>query len=128
VAGVCERVGRERQWLAKAAGKHCGRPFIDTKLEGRIRAALAAPDRPGLHKIAKQFGVGTGTVQRIAAVAPPGGLLAIARLPLGLVHLSRVGRAVRAPLSHGGAFSSYRDERILAASSPRRRQRIREAA
>jgi DNA invertase Pin-like site-specific DNA recombinase len=54
---------------AKAAGKHCGRPFIDTKLEGRIRAALAAPDRPGLHKIAKQFGVGTGTVQRIAAHA-----------------------------------------------------------
>jgi DNA invertase Pin-like site-specific DNA recombinase len=51
---------------AKAGGKHCGRPFIDTKLEGRIRAALAAPDRPGLHKIAKQFRVGTGTVQRIA--------------------------------------------------------------
>jgi DNA invertase Pin-like site-specific DNA recombinase len=52
---------------AKAGGKHCGRPFIDTKLESRIRAALTAPDRPGLHKLAKQFGVGTGTVQRIAA-------------------------------------------------------------
>jgi DNA invertase Pin-like site-specific DNA recombinase len=51
---------------AKAGGKHCGRPFIDTKLEGRIRDALAAPGRPGLHKIAKLFGVGTGTVQRIA--------------------------------------------------------------
>ena len=51
---------------AKAGGKHCGRPFIDTKLEGRIRDALAAPGRPGLHKIAQQFGVGTGTVQRIA--------------------------------------------------------------
>ena len=51
---------------AKADGKHCGRPFIDTKLEGRIRDALAAPGRPGLHKIAKQFGVGSGTVQRIA--------------------------------------------------------------
>jgi DNA invertase Pin-like site-specific DNA recombinase len=51
---------------AKAGGKYCGRPFIDTKLEGRIRDALAAPGRPGLHKIAKQFGVGTGTVQRIA--------------------------------------------------------------
>ena len=50
---------------AKAGGKHCGRPIIDTKLEGRIRDALAAPGRPGLHKIAKQFGVGTGT-QRIA--------------------------------------------------------------
>jgi len=45
---------------AKADGKHCGRPFIDTKLEDD---ALAAP---GLHKIAKQFGVGSGTVQRIA--------------------------------------------------------------
>src|SRR6478735_8840216 len=40
---------------AKARGKHCGRPFIDTKLEGHIRDALAAPGRPGLHKIAKQF-------------------------------------------------------------------------
>jgi DNA invertase Pin-like site-specific DNA recombinase len=30
---------------AKAEGKHCGRPFIDTKLEGRIRQALAAPGR-----------------------------------------------------------------------------------
>ena len=53
---------------AKADGKHCGRPFIDTKLEGRIRDALAAPGRPGLHKIAKQFGVGSGTVQRIAGL------------------------------------------------------------
>src|SRR3954464_15608371 len=51
---------------AKAAGKHCGRPFIDTKLEGRIRDALAVPGRPGVHKLAKQFGVGSGTVQRIA--------------------------------------------------------------
>jgi DNA invertase Pin-like site-specific DNA recombinase len=53
---------------AKAQGKHCGRPFIDTKLEDRIREALATPSRPGLQKIAKQFGIGTGTVQRIAAV------------------------------------------------------------
>jgi DNA invertase Pin-like site-specific DNA recombinase len=51
---------------AKANGKHCGRPFIDTRLEDRIREALATPGRPGLHKIAKQFGVGSGTVQRIA--------------------------------------------------------------
>ena len=50
----------------RPSGKHRGRPFIDPKLEGRIRDALAAPGRPGLHKIAKQFGVGTGTVQRIA--------------------------------------------------------------
>jgi DNA invertase Pin-like site-specific DNA recombinase len=54
---------------AKAGDKHCGRPFIDTKLEDRIRDALAAPDRPGIHKIAKQFGVGSGTVQRIAAAS-----------------------------------------------------------
>ena len=33
---------------AKADGKHCGRPFINTKLEGRIRQALAAPGRPGV--------------------------------------------------------------------------------
>jgi DNA invertase Pin-like site-specific DNA recombinase len=51
---------------AKAQGKHCGRPFIDTKLEERIRQALAVPGRPGVHKLAKQFGVGSGTIQRIA--------------------------------------------------------------
>jgi hypothetical protein len=51
---------------AKADGKHCGRPFIDSKLEERIRQALAAPGRAGVHKLAKQFGVGSGTVQRIA--------------------------------------------------------------
>jgi hypothetical protein len=31
------------------------------------REALATPGRPGLHKIAKQFGVRTGTVQRIGS-------------------------------------------------------------
>jgi DNA invertase Pin-like site-specific DNA recombinase len=52
---------------AKDAGIHCGRPPpIASTLEERIREALATPGRPGLHKIAKQFGVGTGTVQRIA--------------------------------------------------------------
>ena len=34
--------------------------------EQRIREALAAPGRPGFHKIASKFGVATGTVQRIA--------------------------------------------------------------
>ena len=62
-ASLSRRIAR-----AKAEGKHCGRPFIDTKLQGRIRQALAAPGRPGLQKIAKQFGVGRGTVQRIARV------------------------------------------------------------
>jgi hypothetical protein len=65
----CEQFELQLQARAKADGKHCGRPFIDTKLEGRIRVALAAPGRPGLHKIAKQFGVGSGTVQRIAAAS-----------------------------------------------------------
>jgi DNA invertase Pin-like site-specific DNA recombinase len=64
---------------AKADGKHCGRPFIDTKLQDRIRDALAAPGRPGLHKIAKQFGVGSGTVQRIAAAPSTHGLSAESR-------------------------------------------------
>jgi DNA invertase Pin-like site-specific DNA recombinase len=54
---------------AKAQGVHCGRPFIDGKLEGRIRDEVATPGRPGVRVIAKQFGVGTSTVQRIAAQA-----------------------------------------------------------
>src|SRR3954453_7488800 len=71
---------------AKASGTHCGRPFIDTKLEGRIRDALAAPDRPGLHKISKQFGV---NVSRRSPCDPPssGGparlLQEIARVDVG---------------------------------------------
>ena len=52
---------------ARAQGQHCGRPFTKADVERRIREALAAPGRPGLQKIAKRFGVGTGTVQRIAA-------------------------------------------------------------
>ena len=51
---------------AKDAGIHCGRPPIASTLEPRIREALTTPGRPGLHKIAKLFGVGTGTVQRLA--------------------------------------------------------------
>jgi heme-degrading monooxygenase HmoA len=57
---------REELKAAHHQGKHCGRPFIDTKLEERIRQALAAPGRPGVHKLAKQSGVGSGTIQRIA--------------------------------------------------------------
>jgi DNA invertase Pin-like site-specific DNA recombinase len=53
---------------AKDAGIHCGRPPITSTLEDRIREALATHGRPGLHKIARQFRVGTGTVQRIAAL------------------------------------------------------------
>lgn len=43
-----------------------GRPRTAPEVEQRIRDALATPGRPGFHKIAAQFGVATGTVQRIA--------------------------------------------------------------
>ena len=76
---------------AKAGGKHCGRPFIDTKLEGRIRDALAAPGRPGSHKIAKQFGVGSGTVQRIE----PDSTKSNPRPPQSQRGILRRGRACR---------------------------------
>jgi hypothetical protein len=52
----------------RRTGKHCGRPPIAPKLAQAIRDALAVPGRPGFHKIAAQFGVATGTVQRIARV------------------------------------------------------------
>jgi DNA invertase Pin-like site-specific DNA recombinase len=51
---------------AKDEGKTLGRPRVPEKVESAIRAALAAGDM-GMHKVAAQFGVGTGTVQRIKA-------------------------------------------------------------
>jgi DNA invertase Pin-like site-specific DNA recombinase len=48
---------------AQAAGKHCGRPRISTPMENRIRAQLRAGK--GILKVAREIGVGTGTVQRI---------------------------------------------------------------
>jgi DNA invertase Pin-like site-specific DNA recombinase len=52
---------------AKADGKQLGRPRIEPELEAQIRAALKAPGRTeGVRKIAKQFGVDPGTVQRIS--------------------------------------------------------------
>jgi DNA invertase Pin-like site-specific DNA recombinase len=48
------------------SGKAFGRPRVPAETEQRIRDALATPGRPGFHKIAAQFGVATGTVQRIA--------------------------------------------------------------
>jgi DNA invertase Pin-like site-specific DNA recombinase len=51
---------------AKAAGKVLGRPRIGAGIEERIRAALAKGDK-GILKIAAEFGVGSGTVQRIKA-------------------------------------------------------------
>jgi DNA invertase Pin-like site-specific DNA recombinase len=50
---------------AKAAGAKFGRPRIDSATEKEIRKALQKGDT-GMRKIAVEFGVGTGTVQRIA--------------------------------------------------------------
>jgi DNA invertase Pin-like site-specific DNA recombinase len=64
-AMIVERVnaGLKR---ARAAGKVLGRPRIDANTEANIRAALARGDK-GILKIAGEFGVGSGTVQRIKA-------------------------------------------------------------
>ena len=50
---------------AKAEGKTLGRPRIAPELENRIRETLAKPGRPGVRKIAEQFGVNASTVQNI---------------------------------------------------------------
>lgn len=49
---------------ARSQGKRLGRPRINRKTEQAISAAIAAGDA-GIHKIAKRFSVGVGTVQRI---------------------------------------------------------------
>jgi len=66
-AMIVERVnaGLKR---ARAAGKVLGRPRIDGGTEASIRRALAKGDK-GILKIAAEFGVGSGTVQRIKAAA-----------------------------------------------------------
>jgi hypothetical protein len=46
--------------------KCLGWPAIALTLEKRICESLAAPGRPGVRVIAKQFGVNPGTVQRIS--------------------------------------------------------------
>lgn len=62
---IVQRVnaGLER---AKARGTKLGRPRVDGKVEAAIRKAIAKGDR-GKHKIAAEFGVGSGTVARIKA-------------------------------------------------------------
>lgn len=58
---------------ARAQGKLCGRPPITTTKEQAIRKLLGTGDI-GVIKIAKQVGVGVGTVQRIKremTVQPP---------------------------------------------------------
>ena len=64
-AMIVERVnaGLKR---ARAAGRILGRPRIAASTEASIRRALAKGDR-GILKIASEFGVGSGTVQRIKA-------------------------------------------------------------
>ena len=51
---------------ARAKGVVLGRPKIDPKVEAAILKALAKGDK-GKHKIAAEFGVGSGTVARIRA-------------------------------------------------------------
>jgi DNA invertase Pin-like site-specific DNA recombinase len=51
---------------AKAQGKHVGRPSIKPELAQAIRDAMAAPGRPGIRVIAKQFNVSPMTVQTVA--------------------------------------------------------------
>ena len=51
---------------ARANGKTLGRPKIAASTEKSIRKALAKGDR-GILKVAAEFGVGSGTVQRIKA-------------------------------------------------------------
>jgi DNA invertase Pin-like site-specific DNA recombinase len=50
----------------KAQGKTLGRSRIDPAVEETIRTALRAGGK-GMQAIAKEIGVGTGTVQRIKA-------------------------------------------------------------
>jgi DNA invertase Pin-like site-specific DNA recombinase len=47
------------------SGKPIGRPRLAPETEAEIRAALQKRDM-GMRKVAVQFGVATGTVQRIA--------------------------------------------------------------
>ena len=60
---------RVRAGLARARGegKRLGRPPLPAAKEGAIRAALAAPGRPGVRVIAARFKVNPSTVQRISA-------------------------------------------------------------
>jgi len=51
---------------AKAAGTKLGRPLLPQVTEDAIRAALSQQGRPGVRKIAAQFGVDPSTVQRIS--------------------------------------------------------------
>jgi DNA invertase Pin-like site-specific DNA recombinase len=60
---IVERV-RSGLARARAQGKRLGRPRIDPNKERAIRTALTAGGK-GMLKVAAEFGVGSGTVQRI---------------------------------------------------------------
>jgi DNA invertase Pin-like site-specific DNA recombinase len=59
---IRQRVHAGLKW-AVAQGKQLGRPRIDAALEKRIQAQLRAGK--GMLKVARECGVGSGTVQRI---------------------------------------------------------------
>ena len=48
---------------ARAQGKQLGRPRIDAAIERRVQAQLRAGK--GMLKVARELGVGSGTVQRV---------------------------------------------------------------
>jgi hypothetical protein len=52
----------------EAADQTLGRPRISEKVEKRIQEQLRAGK--GINKVAREVGVGTGTVQRIAQEMP----------------------------------------------------------
>ena len=50
---------------ARKNGKTLGRPRVSTKIETAVRASLATGK--GIHKVARELGLGTSTVQRVKA-------------------------------------------------------------
>lgn len=52
---------------ARAQGKQLGRPRVSTAMEQRVREARS--QRKGIVRIARELGIGVGTVQRIVAAA-----------------------------------------------------------
>jgi DNA invertase Pin-like site-specific DNA recombinase len=77
------RAGLER---ARREGKRLGRPPIASTLRERIQEALRAPGRPGVRKIAIQFGVNVSTVQRISS-----------RLQSSAPAIPQFGQTIRGP-------------------------------
>jgi DNA invertase Pin-like site-specific DNA recombinase len=56
---------------AKMAGKQLGRPRLDPAIDAAIRHALREGGK-GVHRIAAELGVGSGTVQRVKAAMAGG--------------------------------------------------------